>query len=210
MDIAKLLRTFQARKRKIMGTENYRKSAVLIPLLEKDGEIHILFQVRSLHLHSQPGDICFPGGRIEKTDGGPEDCAIRETSEELGIPPSSIADVIPFDYIVSDSGRMIFPYIGRIVHPEKIKPNEAEVAETFTVPLQYLLNTEPKMYKVHLQVLPEKDFPYHWIHGGKDYQWGKRSIDELFYPYEDKVIWGLTAKILTYFLQEIKENQDNK
>lgn len=63
--------------------------AVLVPLVEREGKLHILYEVRSQDMRRQPGEVCFPGGRIEG-DETPEACAIRETEEELGIPTASI------------------------------------------------------------------------------------------------------------------------
>ncbi|SHG01480.1 NUDIX hydrolase [Ornithinibacillus halophilus] len=193
------------RQASILDHEHYKKSAVLLPLVQKNGETHVLFEVRSMTLRSQPGDICFPGGRKDEDDRTPLHCAIRETTEELGVSKASIENVHPLDYIVSDTGRIIYPFVGTITTPEKIQPNEAEVGEVFTVPLSYLLNNPPETYKVKLQVIPEEDFPFDRIVGGENYNWQVRHINELFYQYDGKVIWGLTAKILRHFLDLMKE-----
>lgn len=203
--INQILTTLQAKEPGIMGLENFKRSAVLIPLVEVDDETHILFEVRSMNLRSQPGDICFPGGRIDPSDRTPKDCAVRETMEELGITNNHILDVTPIDYIVSDMGRVIYPYVGRIENIDQIKPNAMEVSEFFTVPLSYFQNTEPESYKVNFKVIPEDNFPFDLIVGGEDYNWQLRHINELFYRYEDRVIWGLTAKILLHFLHLIDE-----
>ena len=73
-----------------IGEETAFQSAVLIPFVQVDGEWHILFEVRSLTMRKQPGDISFPGGRIDPTDASPMAAAIRETSEELGVEPETI------------------------------------------------------------------------------------------------------------------------
>ncbi|MUK88639.1 NUDIX domain-containing protein [Ornithinibacillus sp. L9] len=205
MDISKIINTLKDRKPSILGYDELKKSAVLLPLVEVEGKTHVLFEVRSMNLRSQPGDICFPGGRIDPKDSTPQDCAIRETTEELGIPYNAVKDIIPLDYIVSDFGRIIYPFVGKITNPTIITPNESEVGEVFTVPLSFFLQTPPESYKVHFQVIPEENFPFELIVGGKDYNWQVRHINELFYKYEDKVIWGLTAKILTHFLELIRK-----
>ncbi|MEN1966748.1 CoA pyrophosphatase [Lentibacillus sp. N15] len=188
----------------ILGYEDFRKHAILLPLIEKNNETHILFEVRSMKLRSQPGDICFPGGKIDPTDPDPEYCAIRETTEELRIPKAVVQNIVPLDYIVADNGRMIYPFAGTITNPEQINPNTAEVSETFTVPLSYLLSAKPDVYKVHFNVVPADDFPLDLIVGGEDYNWRVQSKNELFYHYNDRVIWGLTAKILNHFLYLIE------
>ena len=200
MDAANIITKLKNREPSILGRENYREYAVLIPLIEKDNKTYILFEVRSANLRSQPGDICFPGGKIDKEDRGPRHAAIRETSEELGILESSIKDVIPLDYMIADNSRIIYPFVGRITHPDEITPNTDEVEETFTVPLTHFIKTKPDKYKVNVQVVPEENFPFDLIAGGEDYNWRKRPMDELFYHYDGKAIWGLTATILTHFV----------
>ncbi len=203
MDINNILGQLSEKEPGIMGMEDFKRSAVLIPLVNINGDTHILFEVRSMKLRTQPGDICFPGGRIDPTDPTPMECAIRETTEELGINKENIVDVTPIDYIVSDMGRIIYPYVGELQHIDEITPNE-EVGDYFTVPLSHFLNTTPESYKVNFKVIPEENFPFDLIVGGEDYNWKVRHINELFYRYEDRVIWGLTAKILTHFIKLIK------
>jgi peroxisomal coenzyme A diphosphatase NUDT7 len=205
MNIDSILTTLAEKEPGIMGLENFRRSAVLIPLVERNNETHILFEVRSLNMRRQPGDICFPGGRIDSNDPTPQACAIRETVEELGISNQSISDVTPIDYVVSDMGRIIYPFVGRIPDVKKITPNESEVGEVFTVPLSHFQQTEPDSYKVNFKVIPAEDFPFNLIVGGENYNWQIRHMEELFYRYEDRVIWGLTAKILQHFLTLISD-----
>ncbi|RKQ33515.1 NUDIX hydrolase [Oceanobacillus halophilus] len=204
MNTNDVIQKFKNRKPSILGEENYFKSSVLLPLIEKENETHILFEVRSMNLRRQPGDICFPGGRMDKEDQTPLHCAVRETSEELGLAEDEINDVIPLDYVVADMGRIIYPFIGHITNPNNIVPNEDEVGEIFTIPLNYLLQTEPEVYKINVQLKPEDDFPFDLIIGGENYQWQMRHIDEMFYKYNGKVVWGLTAKILNHFISQLK------
>lgn len=203
MDASNVITKLKNRQPSILGHEKYREYAVLLPLIEVDNETHILFETRSMEMRSQPGDICFPGGKVDKEDPDQRHCAIRETSEELGIKEAEIDDVIPLDYLVSDFGRIIYPFIGRIGCPKQITPNPAEVEEVFTVPLSYFLKTLPEKHIVNFKVIPEDTFPFELIHGGKSYDWRVRQMDEPFYQYDGKVIWGLTARILTHFVDLI-------
>lgn len=200
MNPKEIMARFNGRKPTILGYDDLRKHAILLPLTVRDNETHILFEVRSMELRTQPGDICFPGGKIEKTDPNPRYCAIRETSEELGLAKTSIQNINPLDYIVSDNGRMIYPFTGIVTHPEQIQPNPSEVGEIFTVPLSYLQSTKPEKYKIYYNVEPEVGFPFDQIVGGEQYNWRVPHKNELFYRYNGKVIWGLTAKILHHFL----------
>ena len=74
----------------LIGEETAFRSAVLIPLVQVDGEWHILFGGRSFTMRKQPGDISFPGGRIDSTYRTPLSAALRETHEELGVDPKSV------------------------------------------------------------------------------------------------------------------------
>lgn len=188
----------------ILGNENLSKYAVLLPLIEKDNELHVLFEVRSHKLRRQPGEICFPGGKMDKEDKTDQFTAIRETKEELGIGNEEIMDVFPIDYLVSPFDMIVYPHVGFINGYESIIPNPAEVEEVFTVPLSFFLKTPPKIHYVNVKMVPEENFPFDLIVGGQDYNWRTGKIDEYFYIFEDKVIWGLTAKILAHFVDVIR------
>ncbi|MFP7300020.1 NUDIX hydrolase [Neobacillus niacini] len=188
----------------ILGGEKFSKYAVMVPLIQIGDEIHVLFEIRSLQLRRQPGEICFPGGRIDPQDMDEKSAAIRETMEELGISSENISEVFPLDFMITPFGMMIYPYAGMIESPEKIQPNPAEVGEIFTVPLTYFIENAPDIYHINFKVEPEENFPFDLIVGGENYNWRTRSLDEYFYLYEEKVIWGLTAKILSHFIEIMK------
>ncbi|WP_160721021.1 NUDIX hydrolase [Bacillus sp. USDA818B3_A] len=204
MDLDSVLAKLKSHTPKILGSERYSRYAVLVPLLEKEDGIHVLFEVRSMELRRQPGEICFPGGRIDAQDVDEEDAAIRETMEELGLNKHDITSVYPLDYMISPFGMMIFPYMGYINDIGKIQPNPSEVGEIFTVPLSYLIHNEPEIHRVAMKMEPEENFPFDLIPGGEKYNWRARSMEEYFYRYGDKAIWGLTARILAHFIEIIR------
>lgn len=204
MDPKNMLEKMKNRTPEVLGNKDFLKSAILLPLIEQDGETHVLFEVRSHDLRSQPGEICFPGGKIDAQDQTEEGTAVRETIEELGIKRADISNIYPLDYIVSPFGMIIYSFAG-VIDPEvRFSPNPSEVDSIFTVPLSFFLEKEPKMYHINFDIQPEKNFPYDLIAGGENYNWHARKIDEYFYIYEDKVIWGLTAKILAHFIEIIR------
>ena len=83
MDLEKLKRSLLGRTPGLMdATGQY---SVLVPLVEREGGLSLLYEVRAGSLRRQPGEVCFPGGRLEVAES-PEECALRETWEELGIP----------------------------------------------------------------------------------------------------------------------------
>lgn len=188
------------RQSKILGSEEYFKSAVLLPLIVKEDGIHVLFEVRSRMLRRQPGEVCFPGGKIDREDESPEQAALRETCEELGIKKEDMEVIGPLDYMVTPFQTAIYPFAGWIKNPDAIVPNEGEVGEVFTVPLSFFEKNKPDRYDIHFKVEPEQGFPYHLIENGEDYNWRTGKMPEYFYQYEGKVIWGLTARILYHFL----------
>lgn len=202
--ISEKLQTLQNRKPKIFGESEYRKSAILIPLIKNDTEYEVLFEVRAAHMNRQPNDVCFPGGRLDQTDPTPMSGALREFEEEVGILKTKVKNIFPLDKLVSDTGRILYPFVGEIEEVGSYAINEAEVQEVFTVPLSFFLENKPDLYDVHLEVKPEKDFPYELIHNGREYGWRMRTMQEQFYLYEDKVIWGLTAKILSQLVTLLK------
>ena len=188
-----------------IGEETASRSAVLIPLVQVDGQWHILFEVRSLTMRKQPGDISFPGGRIDKADPTPLAAALRETQEELGIDPKTVTNVQPLSPYIASPTFVVYPFVGVIDYDQMIHGyNKEEVETVFTVPINWLLNYEPYMHLVSVEPTPGADFPFEKIMNGTDYKWGTRVIEEWFFDYEQYTIWGLTARILKHFIGVIK------
>lgn len=190
----------------VLGNQAYRNYSILLPLIEKEDGLHLVFEVRSLQMRRQPGEICFPGGKVDESDDRDIDTAVREAKEELGIENGDISEVYPFDYMVSPFGMKISTYVGFIKCPEtEMVPNPSEVEEVFTVPLSFFLETKPDVHYVNMEVRPDDDFPFDLIPGGQNYQWTARRFPEFFYQYEEKVIWGLTASVIVHFVEMIQK-----
>ena len=184
----------------------HRYYSVLIPLIELEGEIYVLFEQRATKLKksAQPGDICFPGGRIEKGESKLE-CALREANEEVGIDPSDVKMLGEFDTVIGYSGYSIFTFCGEISEEayRNLKICEAEVEDTFIVPLQFFMDNEPYVFTADIAE-DVTDFPYELYGVSRDYYWGKSSVEMPLYKYEDRNIWGITARIIRKFAQEMK------
>jgi len=188
-----------------IGEETALRSAVLIPLVQVDEEWHILFEVRSFTMRKQPGDISFPGGRIDSTDPSPMAAALRETHEELGVDPKTVTIVGTLSPYIASSSFVIYPFVATIDYKQIIHSyNKEEVEEVFTIPIKWLLNYEPYMHLVSVEPVPLPSFPYEKIMNGAQYQWRDRSMEEWFFDYEKYTIWGLTARILKHFIGIIK------
>lgn len=177
--------------------------SVIIPLIKRKGEIHLLFEKRALTLRNQPGEISFPGGRIEKNES-PWDAAIRETCEELLIEEKDLEIYSEGDFLVNPYAAIIYSFIGEIKKDfYEITPSKAEVESIFTVPLKFFMETEPKAYSINLKVNRSDDFPYHLIPNGKNYKFKRGREEVLFYQYKGEIIWGFTAKMARRFIERI-------
>jgi 8-oxo-dGTP pyrophosphatase MutT (NUDIX family) len=117
----------------------------LAPLVRVDGQTHLLFEVRALHMRRQPGEVCFPGGRIEQGET-PLECAVRETTEELGVSRERIRVVGSIGLIYTWLNEPVDVVLGEILDFEtgKLETNPDEVHETFTVPFEYFMERAPK------------------------------------------------------------------
>ena len=125
--------------------------AVLVPLIEQEGEFHLLYEVRAATLQHQPGEVCFPGGHMEPGEST-EECALRETWEELSIPESSVQVLGPLDFICPRSGFALYPILARVDAQAvaTIIPNPDEVDEAFLVPLSALRAMPREVYRYDL------------------------------------------------------------
>ena len=201
--IDRKLERLSQHKPSLIGINECKKSAVCIPLIETENGYEVLFEVRSAKIVSQPGDICLPGGMLEPGET-PEEAVVRETMEELLISGEQIQMLGLMDVLYTGMGLMLYPY-AVVLQGYQGTCSEDEVEEIFTVPLDFFLHTEPEIYQTEAQVIPGEDFPYDLIHGGRNYTWRKRRENICFYQYKDRVIWGLTAKIMKSFVDIYRE-----
>lgn len=187
--------------------------AILVPLIENDnGDLSLLYQIRSDNLSTQPGEISFPGGRVENGET-PSQAAIRETIEELGITMKNIRPLGKLDFLVTPYNFAIYPYLGKLtdVSVKEINNNDNlnEIEKVFTIPLSFLTNNQPEEYQINVRTKPTEnsDFPFHLIKDGQNYQWREGDYSVLFYRYQDKIIWGFTALFTYNFVEHLKAAQ---
>jgi 8-oxo-dGTP pyrophosphatase MutT (NUDIX family) len=159
-----------------MRTNVLRDAAVLVPIIDHPGEATVLLTKRTEKLKSHSGQVAFPGGRIDDTDASPEDAALRETLEEVGLPASEIEIIGRMPDYVSGTGFRIRPVFGIVRPGFDLVINEDEVEAAFEVPLRFLM-TEAN-HQQDSRVWQDKE--------------------RFFYrmPFEGWMIWGMTAGII--------------
>lgn len=198
MDLESIKERLQGRE---SGLFEIRKhSCVLIPFVERDGRLCLLFELRSAGI-SQPGEVCFPGGRMEKGET-PVQTAVREAGEELGLLPEDILYTHEYDTLIHIANMAVHTVIGEI-RPEALDhicPEEAEVSEWFTIPVDWLMENEPYIYEYDI-VQDVKDFPYDMVESPDKYNWRKGKCTVPIWHYEGHCLWGMTARIVVQLLK---------
>ncbi len=194
--------------RKAGAEEFFRFFSVLVPVVQKDGKLHLMYEMRARHMARQPGEICFPGGELEDGESTME-CALRETWEEIGISENKIRIVTQLDTIFTYSNFAMYCYLGIVEESalDDISVNPDEVEEVFLVPLEKLMSEDPQVYWTKIIPSPPEDFPYDKVNGGQPYDWryGKAPVP-VYREIDGRVIWGLTARITKRFVDIIKDN----
>ena len=184
----------------------FRHYAVLVPVIPREDGLHVLYEVRAKDLDRQPGEICFPGGEQEPGETWQE-CALRESFEEVGITPDSV-EVINELTTIYGIGRFSMHCFLGILQPDALESlvlSDAEVAEVFTVPLQDLMDADPEMYRAKLIQEGPEDFPYERVTGGEEYPWSITSSPVPIYDVNGWIIWGLTGRVTRVLVEEIRK-----
>lgn len=126
------------RESRIQTIEQFTPAAVLIAITERE-EPGMLFLHRPSNMRAHPGQVAFPGGRIDPGET-PIEAALREAWEELGIRPEDVQVIGPTDVYRTGSGYEITPVVGVVPADLKIVPNPAEVAQWFEAPAGFVLD----------------------------------------------------------------------
>lgn len=151
-------------------------AAVLVPLVNRDEGLTVLLTQRSSQLPDHPGQISFPGGRMEAEDADAGAAALREAHEEVGLPGSRVSllgELANYDTV---TGYRVTPVVGWVEPPFPIAPDPVEVADVFEVPLSFLLDPANQQRHFRMQGLVRRDY---WA-----------------IPFGERYIWGATAAML--------------
>jgi 8-oxo-dGTP pyrophosphatase MutT (NUDIX family) len=181
--------------------------SVLTPLVERRGELHLLYEVRSDTLRRQPGEIGFPGGKIE-TGESPRACAIRETAEELGVPAETISVIGELDPIYTYSSDTLYNFLGTLEDGSfhMTPANPQEVKELFLAPVAFFLEQEPEVYQFPVRPDVSPAFPYEKLGLAGGYRWREGRATVPVYFYEGRAIWGMTARLTWNLMDILKES----
>jgi 8-oxo-dGTP pyrophosphatase MutT (NUDIX family) len=157
------------------------QAAVLVLLYEHEGRIHVVFQKRTETVDAHKGQISFPGGGVDPGDLNLQMTALRETQEEIGVDPEDIDLLGELDQLTTISNFIVTPYVGWMrLFPYTWQFSEHEVAYLLEVPLDHL--RDPANFVPDRRVM----------NGG--------VVTLPAYRFGDDLIWGVTARILSNFL----------
>lgn len=151
-------------------------AAVLVPIVFRDDGHTVLLTQRAAHLRDHPGQISFPGGRVEDHDSSPLHTALRESEEEIGLTRDRVQLLGYLPEYCTGTGFRVTPVVARVVQPVELRTDPFEVAEVFEVPLAFLL--DPANHRRHA------------LH----YRGALRQFYAM--PYGDYFIWGATAGMI--------------
>ncbi|HEV7251568.1 MAG TPA: CoA pyrophosphatase [Mesorhizobium sp.] len=167
---------FDADADSYVAPASLRDAAVLVPVVDRPDAATLLLTQRHSSLRSHSGQIAFPGGRIDASDASPEEAALREAYEEVGLEPGRVEVVGRLPDYLTGSGYRVAPVLGVVRPSFELTLNPHEVEAAFEVPLAFLMDPAN--------------------HGRQSRMWQDR--ERFFYamPWRERFIWGVTAGII--------------
>ena len=154
-------------------------AAVLIPLVWYDEQWHLLFTRRTDTVESHKGQVSFPGGACDEGETTPEETALREAEEEIGIQPGDVKVVGRLSNLITITYFRVTPVVGVVRWPAVFRVGAHEVARIFTIPLAWLANSSNRW---------QFEMP------------GRNRSLIAYHPYDGELLWGATARMTVDFL----------
>lgn len=134
-----------------------RAAAVLIPIVAHVSGATVLLTQRTLHLRHHSGQVAFPGGRLESGDRSPDDAALREAHEEVGLDPRCVEIIGRLPEYLTGTGFLVTPVVGLLGASFVAQPDPSEVHDVFEVPLSFLMDPRHHQSRsIRLEALPPK------------------------------------------------------
>jgi 8-oxo-dGTP pyrophosphatase MutT (NUDIX family) len=177
--IEELLTSDDLERQQEISKAGGKPAAVLLLVVNHPGDPTVIFTQRTAHLADHAGQISFPGGRCEECDESPEETALREAQEEVGIARDRVEILGRLPEYHTSTGYRVTPIVGWAEPPLTFSPDPHEVADVFEVPLAFLLDSGNHRY--------ESAF----FKGRMRKYWAM--------PYGERFIWGATAGMLVTF-----------
>jgi 8-oxo-dGTP pyrophosphatase MutT (NUDIX family) len=159
-----------------------RNAAVLVPLTLYQGEWLVLYTRRTDRVESHKGQVSFPGGASDEGETTPEQTALREADEEIGMRPADVKVLGRLSQLITISSFRVSPIVGVVPWPYAFRVAGFEVARVFTIPLLWLANRNN-----------------YWEFSLRD---SERSLIA-YQPYDGELLWGATARITVSFLKAL-------
>jgi 8-oxo-dGTP pyrophosphatase MutT (NUDIX family) len=183
-------------------THSPRTAAVLIPLFhlnaveEKRHIWQVLLTRRTNTVAEHQGQVAFPGGSADPTDSSIETTALREAQEEIGLNPSQVRILGKMNQVWTITNYLVTPVVGVIQWPFPIHLEEIEVSRVFSIPLDWL--SDPDHHEIRYRAIP---MPYAQVL--------KREFHPVIYfqPYQDELLWGVSAEITLRFINILFYNK---
>lgn len=173
--------------REIFGDEKPKPAAVLIPLLRQDDAWHLLYILRAQvegDMHS--AQVAFPGGRLDSAEETPQQGALREANEEIGLGSSGVRLLGHMEDFITISNYQVTPVVAVIPWPTELHPQAGEVQRIFTIPLAWLADAENREQRQ--RVAP-----------------GGQTLEVVYFKqYDRELLWGVTARITLNFLETLE------
>lgn len=158
-------------------------AAVLVPLLWQDHQWNLLFTRRTERVESHKGQVSFPGGGCDEGETTPEETALREAWEEIGLDPDRVRILGRLANMITITSFHVTPVVGVIDWPTVFVVGQHEVERIFTIPLYWLADTRNRW-----------EFPVP----------GRNRSLIAFHPYDGELLWGATARMTVDFLKVLE------
>ena len=166
-----------------------RPAAVLIPMLRQNDGWHLLYTRRNSDLPEHSGQVAFPGGRSDPDDASPEDTALREAYEEIGLSPKDVRILGRMHDFLTVTNYLVTPVIGVIPWPYPLMLADHEVSRAFTISLAWL--ADPANQEIYERLLPEPYTPVPVIY---------------YHEYDGEVLWGASARFTVRLIEVLSDD----